>query len=506
MRIIFISLCFSLLSLNGYSQSKLQGAGKVSKVGATTTTVQKKPAETKKTPAKPQTTSIKRNTGNNSKYASSGYMDIAAISFANTDADNTIINNFDSKLYAKEVKYLKPRISYKGLSSVEQDITLNIKLFDEDGKLKTSSDSPEGFTYNEDVKVEAGTGKYILLPGWGTAKGGSYNPGLYKIEIWYKGNLLGEKEIRLYSGTTPIVPNNMLSINSISFANTDKDGKILSDYGTALYDGKVQYLKPKIYYNGKYSSNQEVVLYVRYFKSSGELVSGSSSPVGFSFKESATIKPGSNSVVLSGFGNEAATNYKEGSCKVEIWMDGEKLYETTVSVVKSGGTAYSSNSGLSSGSSIDQFFPLWGVTLGKTTWREGENAGYKVEIWSDGTGRTMDVHNVTFWDHEGSGKFTQIYWTHRNDFSDSWKAKGFSWDNSYNTWLSTFRQLGFTIKVTKEPITKEFSGRNTLSADVEAISADGILEFDLDFDYGDSGYYTSSPKSLYSMTIRYKGN
>lgn len=342
-RIFILSLCFGFIVSNGFSQSKLQGAGKASKVGATTTTQKKptintKPSTTKKPESpKPQ---VKHNSSGGDKYASKAYMEILGISFANADADNTIIDNYDSKLYAKEVKYLTPRISYKGLASGEKEVTLYIKLFDEDGKLKTGTGSPDGFTYSKEVKVENGTGKYIKLPGWGNPKGGSYNAGLYKMEIWHKDNMLYQKEIRLYSGATPIVSSNIFSISSISFANTDEDGKIISDYGQALLDGKVQYLKPKIYYNGKYSNEQEVTLYVRYFKSSGELVSGSSSPVGFSFKENVTIKPGSNSVILSGYGNEAATNYKEGTCKAEIWLDGEKLYETNVIISKAGGATY----------------------------------------------------------------------------------------------------------------------------------------------------------------------
>ena len=343
MRLLLLSLCLGLVTLNAFSQSKLQGAGKATKVGASTAT--KTPTtSTKSTTKKPSTSSsqVKKAPSNSSKYAAKGYMEISDISFANTDTDNTIIDNYDSKLYAKEVKYLKPRISYKGLSN--EEITLNIKLIDEDGKLKTGTGSPEGFTYSKEVTVEVGTGKHIILPGWGTPKGGSYDAGLYKLEVWYKDNMLFQKDIRLYSGTTPIVSSNILSISSISFANTDKDGKILSDYGQTLYDGKVQYLKPKIYYNGKYSSNQEVTLYVRYFKSSGELVAGSSSPIGFSFKESTTIRPGSNSVILTGFGNDAATNYKEGTCKAEIWMDGEKLYETDVYIRKPGSSTYLSGS------------------------------------------------------------------------------------------------------------------------------------------------------------------
>lgn len=339
MRILLLSLCLGLCSLNTYSQSKLQGAGKVSKVGATSTTQKKqsestKPSATKKpASSSPQT---KRSSGVANKHASSGYMEIYGISFANTDIDGAIIDNYDSKLYAKEVRYLKPRISYKGLTSEEKDITLDVKILDEEGKLNSGSGSPDGYTYSKDVTIEPGAGNYLLLSGWGRSDAGSYDAGLYKIEIWYKNKMLYQKEVRLYSGSTPIASNDIFSINNIIFANTDTDGNILSDYGKPLYADKVQYLKPKIYYHGKYSSEQEASINVRYINSAGKLVRGSSSPVGFSFKQSVTIKPGSNSITLSGFGNTAATNYKEGICNVEIWLDGEKIYETSVEIVKEG--------------------------------------------------------------------------------------------------------------------------------------------------------------------------
>lgn len=323
MKILLLSLCLGLLSLNAFPQSKLQGAGKASKVGGTTVT-----------PKKPATNTNKRSSGGGDKYASKGYMDILGLSFANADSKNTVIDNYGSKLYAKEVKYLKAKITYNGLATEEKEITLSVKIFDEEDKLQTYSNSPNGYTYNQDVIINPGKGQSITLLGWGTEKGGSFSVGLYKMEVWYKGNLLYSKEVRLYSGTTPIVSNSILSISSVSFANTDKDGNIISGYGQPLYGGKVKYLKPKIYYNGKYSTNQEVVLYVRYFESSGDMVSGSSSPVGFSHKESVTIKPGSSSVTLLGFGNDAATNYKEGTCKMEIWLDGEKLYETNITIRK----------------------------------------------------------------------------------------------------------------------------------------------------------------------------
>lgn len=504
-RIFLLSFFMSFLAASVFSQSKLQSAGKASKAGVSTSVKTSsrstKPATTKKSSA--TSTQLRRSSGNGEKYASAGYMEILDISFANTDANSTIIDNYDSKLYAKEVRYLTPRMSYKGLASEEKKITLNIKLFDEDGNLKTGTSSPDGFTYSCNVKVETGDGKYMNLSGWGSPKEGSYSAGLYKMEVWYKNNMLYHKEFRLYSGVTPIVSSSMFSISGMAFANTDKDGNIISDYNQTLYDGQVQYLTPKMYYNGKYSNDQNITLYFRYFKSSGELICGSASPVGYSFKASATIKPGSNSVVLSGFGNEAATSYKEGTCKVEVWLDGEKLYETNVVVSKPDSSVYTGEAS----TAINDFFPIWGMTLGKTTWKDSENAGYEVRIWSSGPDRYADVHDVTFWDHEGLGRFTSIYWTYyESDFPDFWKSKGFSWNNSYDAWLSTFKNLGFSINVTKEPETNVYDGRKTLSADVQAVSEDGMLRFKLDFDYGKDGYYTSSSKTLYSITVDYLGN
>lgn len=342
MRKILISICLSLLAFNAYSQSKLVGAGKGTKVGgsAASKTVSTKTPVKKATPTKPfsQKSSVKQDA--NERYASSAYMEITGVSFGNVDNDGNIIDKFGAKLYATEVKYLKPLLSYRGLTSSEKNITFYVKIIKEDGTLEKGSESPEGYTYEQEMKVTPGENQSVQLKGWGNNKGGSYSPGLYKYEIWYQNKLIYEVETRLYSGVTPIVQSNIFSISSISFASTDKDRNIISDYGQPLIEGQVQYLKPKIYYYGKYSNNQEVTLYIRYFKSSGELVSGKSSPIGFSFKENVTIKPGSNSVILSGFGNEAATNYKEGDCKVEIWLDGEKLYETNATIRKPGSSMY----------------------------------------------------------------------------------------------------------------------------------------------------------------------
>lgn len=152
------------------------------------------------------------------------------------------------------------------------------------------------------------------------------------------------------------------------------------------------------------------------------------------------------------------------------------------------------------------FFPLWGMNLGKTTWDEASSLGYNVELFGGGPRRNVTVNKITFWDHEGVGAFTSLYWVDFfHDFPEEWKIMGFSWENSYDQWLSVLRNLGFTINVKDAPIVKEYSGRNTLSATFEAVSSDGLLKFEYQFSYGEDGHLTTSPKSLYSIKIDYMG-
>lgn len=156
---------------------------------------------------------------------------------------------------------------------------------------------------------------------------------------------------------------------------------------------------------------------------------------------------------------------------------------------------------------ISQFFPIWGMILGQTTWSQAEALGYKVKTFENGPKRNTDVNGVTFWDHDVDGYFTSLYWVYFDaDFPPEWKSKGFSWENSYDKWISVFKNLGFSVSVKKAPTKEKYSDRNTLSAKFEAISSDGTLEFDMQFDYGDKGYQTSSPNTLYSITINSIGS
>ena len=335
MRAIVVSILLGFVSLTAFPQSKLAGAGKASKVGGTTVN-QKKSSSSKSSEGgkavSVKNTPIKKD--GDSKYESSAYMDITGVKFGNVDDDGHVIDKYGAKLFASEVKYLKPQFTYKGLASNEKTITVYVKILKEDGSLEKGSSSPEGFTYKQEITVKPGSNQTALLLGWGRNSGGSFSPGQYGFEIWYKDKLIFQDGIRLYSGSTPLVSNSILKINRIAFGSEDGDNIINIAMGETLYEGEVKYLIGNMYYEGLYSNEQKVTLYMRMFLPSGSLDSGSSSPTGFTYKRDVTIKPGSNVYKITGWGNKNGTSYKVGKHKYEIWLDGEKIYETTFNVTK----------------------------------------------------------------------------------------------------------------------------------------------------------------------------
>lgn len=151
---------------------------------------------------------------------------------------------------------------------------------------------------------------------------------------------------------------------------------------------------------------------------------------------------------------------------------------------------------------INDFFPLFGVTLGKTTWKDVEDKGYKVIKWEKGHARYVIIDGVSFWDHSGEGVFTSLYWTREDcDFPPQWKSKGFSWDISYNEWVNVFKALGFNINVNTQP----GQAKNLFNDVFDALSPDKTLDFTMEFGYEEISDMESSPTILESISVSYKG-
>ena len=194
-------------------------------------------------------------------------------------------------------------------------------------------------------------------------------------------------------------------------------------------------------------------------------------------------------VISNGTGKSRYVDLSEGTEDMELIQDDYEDVEIVADVQNE------------STSAIDDFFPLFGVILGKTTWKDATDMGYKVKRCKPESSRTMNVEKVDFWDHEGEGIFKSIYWTRdESDFPSLWKSKGFDWNLSFDEWIEVFEKMGFSVTVTRQP-----NQRNAKSAEFGAISPDKTLNFILFFDYGEAGYYTSSPNTLYSITVDYQG-
>ena len=129
--------------------------------------------------------------------ARNGYIRITNVEFGNIDDDGNIISDYGSTLYASDILYLQPRISYEGLCSSSRNETFDVKIYRPDGSLKTGSSSPSGYSYSTTETIYSGNNR-TTFSGWGNKKGGSYTPGTYRFEVWHDGNFVYSTNFTLF--------------------------------------------------------------------------------------------------------------------------------------------------------------------------------------------------------------------------------------------------------------------------------------------------------------------
>lgn len=150
--------------------------------------------------------------------------------------------------------------------------------------------------------------------------------------------------------------------------------------------------------------------------------------------------------------------------------------------------------------SVD-LFPIFGVTLGKTTCDQAEKLGGEYIVDEDTGAIYMVIENVQF--EYTNNILDWLYWNEDyRDFPDSWKSMGFSWENSYDEWLSVFSHLGYRIEIDTKPSQEKYNGKTFLNASFTAVSSNGNFSFYLSFGNEGKGYQTSSPNTLSFLSIR----
>lgn len=403
--ILIMICCFA-----AYPQSKLaEGAAKG--VSSVIRTNKSKKAQTKN-PAKSSNQKKSQNYVDSNR--AKGYIDILDIEFANTDNNGVEISKFGSKLYASEIKYLKPKIVYEGLGKDPHEIELQVSIFNSEGELLKGTTSPEGYTYISKFTENPGKNEQ-LISGWGTSQGGTYKPGEYRIEISYKENKVYTKVFRLYSGETPIIDNPILEVKNITYCSTDKNNIKLTEYGADLYEYNLYYLTGNMEYVGKYKNDQSIQLHIKIFNSDGNLIKGANSPSGFTYSTNITIKHGSNSISTGGYGSSNGRIYSPGKIKLEYWLDGDKIYENWVNVKRStvsspdyvdlglpSGTLWATcNVGANNPEDAGLYF-AWGETEPKSRYTHSNSICYNRSMQSLYNNAIMEPSGILFASHDGA--------------------------------------------------------------------------------------------------------
>lgn len=155
----------------------------------------------------------------------------------------------------------------------------------------------------------------------------------------------------------------------------------------------------------------------------------------------------------------------------------------------------------------NDLFPLYGVSLGRTTAPELAKMGTVASI-DKRTGRPWlyyKINGMKFWYDKKSRLADHIYITKTDPMPKPWEELGFSWSLSYEGWLSLLKERGYKVEVTGKPkvMKHDHLKKSSLSAELIAARRDRIpVEIELDFDFGQSGTSRTSERTLYSLRVR----
>ncbi len=138
-----------------------------------------------------------------------------------------------------------------------------------------------------------------------------------------------------------IPDNQRIRITGVEFADKDKSGTVISDFGSTLYT-TTQYLAPKVTYLNLVPEAKKIRLDYRIIDPNGTTQKGKTSPDGYTYYTEIPVSgdmSGAKYYGLLGWGSEAGTAYQTpGNYTFEIWCAGEMLYRTSVFITKTNST------------------------------------------------------------------------------------------------------------------------------------------------------------------------
>ncbi len=168
----------------------------------------------------------KRNQGNTDPMSG---VTVTSMKIGNVSYEGDLITYYGNTLYENDMKYAKPQLTYNSTRTVSE-VTLYSKIFRPSGEMITNSYSPAGYTTSDETDFISGTGRTVVLPGWGDDDGGYYPRGTYRWEIWYKGKMIASTYFTVYKGGTTTTTT---GTGDFEFYGTTRE---YTDNATALSD------------------------------------------------------------------------------------------------------------------------------------------------------------------------------------------------------------------------------------------------------------------------------
>lgn len=121
---------------------------------------------------------------------------VNSIQIGNVDYDGNIDIDYGNTIYDYKTMYLKPKISYYGVTKIGSSITLYSKFF-KNGVLSTGTSSPSGYSTSFTLTVNKGSNT-AYGGGWGNKERGHWPSGQYRYELWYNGMCLKALDFTIY--------------------------------------------------------------------------------------------------------------------------------------------------------------------------------------------------------------------------------------------------------------------------------------------------------------------
>ena len=140
-------------------------------------------------------------------------------------------------------------------------------------------------------------------------------------------------------------PMDYITITQLRVGNSNYDGDMLTSYGGTLYSDEMRYATPKITYNCSRAAS-DITLYTKIYKPDGSLMTGSSSPSGYTTSDDADFETGTgNTLELPGWGNNDHSNYPKGTYRWELWYKSKRIFSASFYVYESTTTTTTTGTG-----------------------------------------------------------------------------------------------------------------------------------------------------------------